>query len=171
MRVRASATQTKANSKRKGASARTPFARRLHSLRIAIRYSRAKFARVMGIVTATYDSLMKGKRPSIYQVRRLQLMERAFKERLDEYHADQKKFNWWGKEEKVYEKWEGFNYKKRMVKFRSSNLLPARKADIEALGGLEVFGLRAGKKARSVAGRRMDGEDEGQSCGPDPQIS
>ena len=125
--------------------ARTPFAWRLHRLRIAIRYSRPKFARVMGIMTGTYDSLMAGQRPSLYQIRRLRLMEKAFRERLDEYTANPKKFAGWGKEEKVYGKWEGNLYEKRMVYYRSSNLLPVRAEDIEALGGLEVFGGRARK--------------------------
>ena len=122
--------------------ARTPFANRIHKLRMAIRYSKNKFARVWGTATATYNSIEKGARPSIHLIRRLKIMERAFKEPLELYLSNPRKYGGWGKEEKVYGKYEGDLYTKKMVKFRSTNLLPLRQADIEALGGMAVFGHR-----------------------------
>ncbi len=132
-----------------------PYHTRIHNLRIAIHYSRATFARILGISQYYLDKLeSKHKRdrvqPRLAVIKRLRLMERAFREPLAQYYKDVKKWGareTWGKEEKVYLPFDGNNYTMRMKKqYRSRVLLPIRQTDIDALGGIEVFGTRARKR-------------------------
>lgn len=147
-----------------------PYHRRILSLRLAIRYSRTRFARLLGVALKSIELLEKGEmRLDLPSIIRLRLMEKAFQEYLDEYYRLCKKFHcvWtWGKEEKVYGKWDGRVYTKKMVVYRSSHILPSRQEDIEALGGLEAFGVNPISTERRKRGRpklHRGSEDEAQT--------
>ena len=97
---------------------------------------------MLGVSYGGLISLESGTPPSVYVIKRIRLMERIFKDELEVYYAQCKKFRckWtWGNETKIYGKYEGDLYVKRAVGYRNSHVLPKRKEDIEALGGLEVF--------------------------------
>lgn len=126
-----------------------PWKTRLFQLRIAIHYLPPNFARLLGVNKVTYRRLEKGElEPNIQAIRRIRLLERAFAEELETYHKQVKRWHakWtWGKEQKVYEKYGGYAHKKVPIGYRSSNVIPRRTADIEALGGIQVFRYAQGK--------------------------
>jgi hypothetical protein len=70
-------------------------------------------------------------------------MEKAFDSYLTDYWKMVKKWGTmriWGKEIKVYGRYEGDLFRRRMMDgYRWSNRLPDRQEDIEALGGIEMF--------------------------------
>jgi DNA-binding XRE family transcriptional regulator len=121
-----------------------PWKRRILQLRLAIMYLRPKFARVLGVNTHTLMRLEKGElEPNVRTIRRIRLLEHAFDEELAEYFKQVRKWGaiWtWGKEENVYEKYGGYKHKKVAVGYATSNIVPRRKADYEALGGMGVWG-------------------------------
>jgi transcriptional regulator with XRE-family HTH domain len=120
-----------------------PFGKRVFELRIAIRYLKSNFARLLGVTAGTLQSLESGEtQPPLRTLRRLRIMERAFSEYLDKYHADVKRFHskyTWGRETRVYDKYCGYRFRLKQVGYANSNILPPRKEDIEALGGMETF--------------------------------
>jgi DNA-binding XRE family transcriptional regulator len=121
-----------------------PWKVRIFQLRIAIRYLPNKFARVLGVPNVTLRRLEKGElEPNVRTIRRIRLMEHAFDEELVHYHYLVKRFGSkypWGKEVKVYEKYGGYKHTKQALGYRSSKVVPRRKADYEALGGVGVWG-------------------------------
>ena len=134
-----------------------PYHTRARDLRIAIQYSRAKFGRLLGMDPNSVNRLEKGKkRLNLPQIRRLRIMERAFQEHLNEYYKVCKKFNCkypWGREEKFYSTYDGRTFVKKLLFYRSSHILPSRQEDIEALGGLEAFGVTPLQAERLRRGR------------------
>lgn len=132
----------------------TPYPKRIHQLRMAVKYTKCKFARVMGIPPVALERLLSGGIPTLYQIRRLRLMERAFAEPLNLYLSNPRKYGGWGKTEKVYEPYGGLKFTRRMLVYKSANTLPIRAKDIEALGGMEIFGRTAVRK--SIHGRCRD---------------
>jgi DNA-binding XRE family transcriptional regulator len=139
-----------------------PWKRRILQLRLAIMYLRPAFARVLGVNTQTLTRLEKGElEPNVRTIRRIRLLEHAFDEELAEYHKQVRKWGaiWtWGKEEKVYEKYGGYKHKKVAVGYATSNIVPRRKADYEALGGVGVWGKIKAKTSRA------DRSDAASSC-------
>ena len=121
----------------------TPWKTRLFQIRMAIRYLPPNFARLLGVNTTTYQRLEKGElEPNIATIRRIRLLEHAFDEELEVYFKQVRRWHsrcTWGNERKIYEKYGGYAFKKVAVGYRSSNAIPRRQEDIEALGGIRVF--------------------------------
>jgi len=140
----------------------TPWKVRIFQLRMAIRYLPPQFARVLGTNTGTLRRLEKGElEPNIQTIRRIRLMEHAFDEELEEYYKLCKRFKckWtWGKEIKVYEKYGGYAFKRRAVSYANSKVVPRRKEDYEALGGMAVWGVIENPTKRNYKRRHIESE-------------
>jgi DNA-binding XRE family transcriptional regulator len=126
---------------------------RVRRLRQALRCFRPRFARILGISVQTLVRIETERRykPDLYMIRRIRLMERIYARQLSEDRRRGRKYKCtvvWGKERKTYEKYEGDLFTKRAIGYRQSIILPDRKEDIEALGGMEVFGSASAKKSR-----------------------
>ena len=151
-----------------------PWKLRLFQIRMAIRYLPPNFARLLGVNTHTYQRLEKGDLdPNIATIRRIRLLERAFAEELEVYYKLAKRFHnrcTWGNERKVYEKYGGYAYKKVAVGYRSSNIIPRRQEDIDALGGMGVFRYAQGAPV-SVAGPKDKRRRENRAIPDDARTS
>lgn len=133
-----------------------PIPTRVRRLRRACRYSKGKFARILGtsssIVAAIEGWHHRRTAPTHWSglLPRLRLMEAAFRRQLE---AEIRHPSQWGRDVRVYRPYNGNVYTTRMhPACRSSTILPDDPKYIEALGGIEVF--RLSRPAR----RRLDME-------------
>lgn len=130
---------------------------RVRRLQAACRYLDMKFARVLGLTLPYLHGIQSGhiKRPTLYAISRIRLMERAFARQLQ---SEIKQGSGWGAREKVYERFGGHTAKSAKTRirsiFRNSNTLPDSPEDIEALGGLEVFGADPAEGRNGQVGRK-----------------
>lgn len=129
-----------------------PYYRRILYLRLAIHSSHHHLARLLGIpgCGSQVRDIERGQsRISTRVIQRLRLLEKAYERQLREYHKKRYGVVWtWGKEIKVWPRWDGYKYKKiRSPVYRPAIILPDDPAYIEALGGVEAFGItKTGKR-------------------------
>ncbi len=136
-----------------------PWKDRIFELRMAIRYTKGMFAKVLQVSTSRFNDLELGKsEPNLRNIRRLRLMEKAFSEYMPEYYRLVKKFGskyTWGREVKVYEKYAGYKFHKRAVSFTSSTIVPSRQEDFDSLGGMATFAFIIDKKHKQESRNKV----------------
>ena len=124
-----------------------PWSKRLKYLKWSIHYTASGFSMLIGIGQKAVERIERGERPSLYQVRRIRLLERIFSAQIDQFKKDVLKYRSLkhAKYERTKEVYDDYNgtVTRKVTRYFGTPSIPDRPKDIEALGGMALVSRAA----------------------------
>lgn len=139
-----------------------PWKLRLRYLYWATRYTPRGFSMLIGISQPGLKSLYSGKTPSLYQIRRIRLLERIFADELTNFKRLVQRYGLkHAKSELVIKEHEPYagRITRTTVRRFGRPAIPTKDSDIQALGGMETIRSAAGIHKGSSTSRTVKGPD------------
>ena len=124
-----------------------PWSKRIQYLRWAIRYTKSGFSMLLGIGQGAVNGIIRGNRPTLYQVRRIRLLERIFADDIENFKREVRKWRAvkhakLERDEIVYDAYNG-TLTRTVTHYHGRAIIPTRPEDIKALGGMEAVSRAA----------------------------
>ena len=116
---------------------------------------------LLGIGQGAVNGIIRGNRPTLYQVRRIRLLERIFADDIENFKREVRKWRAvkhakLERDEIVYDAYNG-TLTRTVTHYHGRAIIPTRPEDIKALGGMEAV-----SRAASVQEKKYEVTDEGR---------